>query len=116
MPQNECPESVERSPVSISEPSSHSQTQTDSSSPLPPSSSPSSPARSPLTPGERAMVDYLRDHFGVHGAVHYVRRYGVDVWKAVISDYEALPDSEKVRNPAGLLVWLTRDLSGVGDE
>lgn len=61
------------------------------------------------------MVDYLRQHFGVHGAVQYVRRYGLDVWKAVLSDFEALPDSEQVRNPAGLLIWLARDLAGVSD-
>jgi hypothetical protein len=61
------------------------------------------------------MVDYLRQHFGVHGAVFYVRRLGLDVWKAVLSDFEALPDSEQVRNPAGLLIWLARDLAGVSD-
>ena len=59
---------------------------------------------------------YLREHFHVHGAVYYVRRFGVAAWKAALSDFEALADSEKVRNPAGLLIWLARDVAGVGDE
>ena len=57
------------------------------------------------------MVFYLRDHFNVHGAAGLVRRHGVEVWKQVLSDFEALPDSEKVRNPAGLLIWLARDFA-----
>lgn len=61
------------------------------------------------------MVDYLRGHFALHGAAHHVRTLGVDVWKAALSDFEALPDSEQVRNPAGLLLWLARDLAGEGD-
>jgi hypothetical protein len=62
------------------------------------------------------MVDYLRQHFRVHGAAHYVRKHGVALWKAVLSDFEALPDCDQVRNPAGLLLWLADDMAGVGDE
>ena len=109
MLENVGPEGDDRSPASIVESVSQSQTQSS-----PPSSSPSSPVR--LTEAQRAMVNYLRDHFCVHGAAGLVRRYGLRVWKEVLSDYEALPDSDKVRNPAGLLIWLANDIAGGDDD